>query len=99
MAADMDTALHSSHLALEHAARTVDAADARASRALTQAVLICTTQAVAVTSVALQLGGGRAYSTRSALERYFRDARAGTFMVGSTEGLRDMLGSDVLGVE
>ena len=42
--------------------------------------------ALEVTSTAMTVGGGMAFAKRNALERYFRDARAGTIM-GPTDDI------------
>ena len=96
MVADMDTALLAGRLALQRAAWAVDSHQPDAVQAMTEAVALCTTNAVAVCHQALQVCGGHGYLKRAPVERYYRDVRAGLLMVGSAEGTRDALGAMLL---
>lgn len=49
-------------------------------------------QALAATDRAMRLGGGAAYAGATALDRLFRDARAGVVMAPTPDAIYDMLG-------
>ena len=97
--ADMHLALLAGRLALERAAWSVDAGAPDAFQVMSEAVYLCTTNAISVCDRALQVCGGHGYLRRSPVERYYRDVRAGTLMVGTSDGIRDRLGSTLLGLE
>ena len=48
-----------------------------------------------IASLAMRLGGGKAYSKHLALERYFRDAFASQVMAPSLDVLKIWLGSAI----
>jgi alkylation response protein AidB-like acyl-CoA dehydrogenase len=54
--------------------------------------------AVQVTSDAMNACGGAAFSKNVGVERYFRDARAGTVMSPTVDVLREFIGKAVLGI-
>jgi alkylation response protein AidB-like acyl-CoA dehydrogenase len=51
-----------------------------------------------VTNEAIQIHGARGYSRRWPVERYFRDGRGLAMGGGTAEVMRNVLGSQVLGV-
>ena len=63
MVAAMDTALLTGRLALARAAWAVDRHQPDAFRAMTEAVALCTTNAVAVCHQAMRCAGGTAISS------------------------------------
>lgn len=54
--------------------------------------------ALTTTDMAMRLGGGAAYSGRNAMDRLFRDARAGVVMAPTADMLFDMVGRVVSGM-
>lgn len=54
--------------------------------------------AIAVTSAAMRVCGGAAFSKHMAIERLFRDAHAGAVMAPTGDVLRDFIGKAVLGI-
>ena len=54
--------------------------------------------AIAVTSAAMRVCGGAAFSKHMAIERLFRDAHAGAVMAPTGDVLRDFVGKAILGI-
>jgi alkylation response protein AidB-like acyl-CoA dehydrogenase len=54
--------------------------------------------AIKVTNLAMQVCGGQGYSRNMPVERYLRDARAGSVMAPTTEVLKEWVGKSVAGV-
>src|SRR5258708_10866814 len=54
--------------------------------------------AIAVTSAAMRVCGGAAFSKHLAIERFFRDAHAGAVMAPTGDVLRDFIGKAILGI-
>jgi alkylation response protein AidB-like acyl-CoA dehydrogenase len=54
--------------------------------------------AIAVTSTAMRVCGGAAFSRHLAIERLFRDAHAGAVMAPTGDVLRDFIGKAILGI-
>ncbi len=54
--------------------------------------------AIAVTSAAMRVCGGAAFSKHMAIERLFRDAHAGAVMAPTGDVLRDFIGKAILGI-
>ena len=54
--------------------------------------------AIAVTSVAMRVCGGAAFSKHMAIERLFRDAHAGAVMAPTGDVLREFIGKAILGI-
>ncbi len=54
--------------------------------------------AIAVTSAAMRVCGGAAFSKHMAIERLFRDAHAGAVMAPTGDVLRDFIGKAILGM-
>ena len=54
--------------------------------------------AIAVTSAAMRVCGGAAFSKHLSIERLFRDAHAGAVMAPTGDVLRDFIGKAILGI-
>jgi len=54
--------------------------------------------AIKVTNLAMQVCGGQGYSRKVPVERYWRDARAGSVMGPTTEVLKEWVGKSVAGI-
>jgi alkylation response protein AidB-like acyl-CoA dehydrogenase len=54
--------------------------------------------AIAVTSAAMRVCGGAAFSKHMSIERLFRDAHAGAVMAPTSDVLREFIGKAVLGI-
>jgi alkylation response protein AidB-like acyl-CoA dehydrogenase len=54
--------------------------------------------AIAVTSLAMRTCGGAAFSGRTGIERFFRDAQAGAVMAPTNDVLREFIGKSLLGL-
>ena len=54
--------------------------------------------AISVTSAAMRVCGGAAFSKHLAIERLFRDAHAGAVMAPTGDVLRDFIGKAILGI-
>jgi alkylation response protein AidB-like acyl-CoA dehydrogenase len=54
--------------------------------------------AISVTSAAMRIGGGAAFSRHLSIERLFRDAHAGAVMAPTGEVLREFIGKSLLGI-
>jgi alkylation response protein AidB-like acyl-CoA dehydrogenase len=54
--------------------------------------------AIAVTSSAMHACGGAAFSKHTSIERYFRDAHAGSVMAPTVDVLREFIGKSLLGI-
>ena len=54
--------------------------------------------AIAVTSTAMRVCGGAAFSRHTAIERLFRDAHAGAVMAPTGDVLREFIGKAILGI-
>lgn len=99
MLADMQVAIHTSRLALHHAAWMADRDLFDAFMPMNMAKFICNKQAIEVAGTAMQVCGGHGYLKKNPLERYFRDARAGAVMGANLEALRDMIAKSALGLD
>jgi len=55
--------------------------------------------AIAVTSAAMRICGGAAFSKHTNIERLFRDAHAGAVMAPTVDVLREFIGKALLGIE
>jgi len=65
--------------------------------AIGEAKVIACEAATAVTSTAMQLCGGFGYSRSQPLERFFRDARAGSIMGPNDDSIKLIIGQRLLG--
>ena len=96
--ADMWTRVERARQLTHHAARLGDAGSPDASAALFAAKIDVAATAVAVTSAAMRLAGGRGYQENSALARLLRDAQAAHVMSPTSHLLKRWLGRSVLGM-
>ena len=54
--------------------------------------------ALAVTAAGMRTCGGAAFSRHTGIERFFRDAQAGSVMAPTTDVLREFIGKALLGL-
>lgn len=97
--AEMATRLHTAHLSLLHGAATAENDPLEALPAMNMAKYVCNTTAIAVADTAMQVTGGHGFLRSNALERHYRDARAGAVMGANLDVLRDMIGKAALGLD
>lgn len=79
-------------------AAAADAGDPAAVPLVMQAKIGATEAAVDVTGTAMQVCGGLAYSRRLPIERYWRDARAGSVMAPTNDVLKTWVGKLLTGL-
>jgi alkylation response protein AidB-like acyl-CoA dehydrogenase len=82
-------------------ARTLDEVERQSAAAplfVLETRLASIEAAVAVTDLAMKAGGGAAYSRHLAVERLFRDARAGWVMAPTADHLREFIGRALTGM-
>jgi alkylation response protein AidB-like acyl-CoA dehydrogenase len=96
-----DAAVEAAALVLDHAAHLVDLrpGDPDTNRWVYRAKLLAGDTAMAVAASMAEACGAGALRRGSALERIFRDARAGALMPPASDVAGDHLGSSLLGVE
>jgi alkylation response protein AidB-like acyl-CoA dehydrogenase len=97
--AELTTRLHTAHLSLLHGAATAETDPLEALPAMNLAKYICNSAAIAVADLAMQVTGGQGFLRSNALERHYRDARAGAVMGANLDVLRDMIGKAALGLD
>lgn len=91
-------ALDASRALTAEGARSVENPDdSTMLRVLEVKACACET-ALDVTDKAMRLCGGAAFSKQLPVERYFRDARAGSVMAPTTDALYDFIGKALLGL-
>jgi isovaleryl-CoA dehydrogenase len=95
--ADMSIAAESAAQLTLAATGAADSGDAAALPLLIQAKIAATEAAQHVTELAMQVGGGQAYTHALPLERHWRDARAGSVMAPTNDVLREWLGKVLTG--
>jgi isovaleryl-CoA dehydrogenase len=96
--ADMDLAVRQARLLVQEAARLGDAGDASALVAIMEAKVAATEAAAAVTQNALEATGGQGYTSALPIERFLRDARAGSVMAPTNAVLRNWIGKALAGL-
>ena len=84
--AEMKLSLDRTRALLYHVATLADQDHLEDMTVFFEAMVAANETALEVTSTAMTVGGGMAFAKRNALERYFRDARAGTVM-GPTDDI------------
>jgi isovaleryl-CoA dehydrogenase len=84
--AEMKLSLDRTRALLHHAAILADQGHLEDMTVFFEAMVAADETALEVTSTAMTVGGGMAFAKRNALERYLRDARAGTVM-GPTDDI------------
>jgi isovaleryl-CoA dehydrogenase len=96
--ADMDLAVRQARLLVQEAARLGDAGDASALVAIMEAKVAATEAAIDVTQNALEATGGQGYTPALPIERFLRDARAGSVMAPTNAVLRNWIGKALAGL-
>jgi alkylation response protein AidB-like acyl-CoA dehydrogenase len=96
--AEMSVAVQSARLLVREAARAATAGEEAALPLVMQAKVAATEAAATVTTRAMRVGGGIAYSRQNALERHWRDAQAGAVMAPTNEVLKGWLGKLLAGL-
>ena len=93
--ADMATEIDAGRLLIYRACAVKDAGQPFGSEAA-MAKLYCSTMAVRVTNMAVQIHGGYGYSKEYDVERYFRDAKVTEIYEGTSEVQRMVISRSVL---
>jgi isovaleryl-CoA dehydrogenase len=96
--AGMAIATESARQLVLAAASAADRSEPEALPLLIEAKVGATEAAQKVTSTAMQVGGGLAYSRSLPMERHWRDARAGSVMAPTNEVLAEWLGKVLTGL-
>jgi alkylation response protein AidB-like acyl-CoA dehydrogenase len=94
----MAVSLESARQLVIAAGAAADGADPMALPMLIEAKIAATEAAESVTNRAMQVGGGQAYGRGLALERHWRDARAGSVMAPTNDVLKEWLGKVLTGL-
>jgi len=96
--AEMNVRTEQARSLLSVAARAMEAPDDQTPLFVLQARLAALETALHVTDLAMKSCGGAAFSKHLALERYFRDARAGWVMAPTADHLQDFIGRALTGL-
>ena len=96
--ADMDLAVRSARGLVREAAALGEAGDAAALVALMEAKVSACDTGPRVTQLALEVCGGQAYTPSLPIERYLRDARAGSVMAPTNGVLKTWIGKALAGL-
>lgn len=96
--AEMSLRTESSTALLAATTRMMEAPDETTPLFVLQSRLAALQAASEVTDLAMKACGGAAFSKHLALERYFRDARAGWVMAPTVDHLRDLVGKALTGL-
>jgi isovaleryl-CoA dehydrogenase len=96
--ADMDLAVRQARLLVREAASLGDKSDESALVAIMEAKVASTEAAIAVTQKALEATGGQGYTSALSVERFLRDARAGSVMAPTNAVLRSWIGKALAGL-
>jgi alkylation response protein AidB-like acyl-CoA dehydrogenase len=91
-------ALDASRALTAEAARSVESPDEGTMLRVLEVKACASETALDVTDKAMRLCGGAAFSRKLPVERYFRDARAGSVMAPTTDALHDFIGKALLGL-
>lgn len=91
-------ALDASRALTAEAARSVENPDDSTMLRVLEVKACASETALDVTDKAMRLCGGAAFSRQLPIERYFRDARAGSVMAPTTDALYDFIGKALLGL-
>jgi butyryl-CoA dehydrogenase len=97
--ADMALAVESARLMVHRAAWLAENQPKEAAPQMTGAKCVANECATAVTSKAMRIIGGRGYIKGHPIERFVRDAHAGSLMAFTPEQARDMLGKALVGMD
>ena len=96
--AEMSSRTEQSTALLASTTRMMEAPDETTPLFVLQSRLTALQAAADVTDLAMKTCGGAAFSKHLALERYFRDARAGWVMAPTVDHLRDFIGKALTGL-
>ena len=91
-------ALDASRALTAEAARSVENPDDGTMLRVLEVKACASETALDVTDKAMRLCGGAGFSKQLPVERYFRDARAGSVMAPTTDALYDFIGKALLGL-
>jgi len=91
-------ALDASRALTAEAARSVENPDDNTMLRVLEVKACASETALDVTDKAMRLCGGAGFSKQLPIERYFRDARAGSVMAPTTDALYDFIGKALLGL-
>lgn len=91
-------ALDASRALTADAARSVENPDDSTMLRVLEVKACASETALDVTDKAMRLCGGAGFSKQLPVERYFRDARAGSVMAPTTDALHDFIGKPLLGL-
>lgn len=91
-------ALDASRALTAEAARSVENPDESTMLRVLEVKACASETALEVTDKAMRLCGGAGFSRKLPVERYFRDARAGSVMAPTTDTLHDFIGKVLLGL-
>ena len=91
-------ALDASRALTSEAARSVENPDDNTMLRVLEVKACASETALDVTDKAMRLCGGAGFSKQLPIERYFRDARAGSVMAPTTDALYDFIGKALLGL-
>ena len=91
-------ALDASRALTADAARSVENPDDSTMLRVLEVKACASETALDVTDKAMRLCGGAGFSKQLPVERYFRDARAGSVMAPTTDALYDFIGKALLGL-
>ena len=96
--AEMSTRTEQSRALLGHTLDQIDQPDELTPLFVLQSRLAALEAALDVTDLAMKACGGAAFSRHLAIERLFRDARAGWVMAPTADHLRDFIGKALTGL-
>ena len=96
--AEMSVATEQSRALLGHTLRELAAPDAATPLWVLRTRMAALQTALQVTDLAMKACGGAAFSRHLAIERFFRDARAGWVMAPTVDHLADFLGRALTGL-
>ena len=91
-------ALDASRALTAEAARSVENPNENTMLRVLEVKACASETALEVTDKAMRLCGGAGFSRKLPVERYFRDARAGSVMAPTTDALYDFIGKALLGL-
>ncbi|GIM46558.1 acyl-CoA dehydrogenase [Collibacillus ludicampi] len=95
---DMFGAVEAASLFARNASKAAIEGQEDAVLRVMQAKVLASESAIKVTNLAMQVCGGQGYTQQLPVERYLRDARAGTVMAPTTEVLKEWVGKSVAGI-
>jgi len=96
--AEMSVTVEAARQLVAEAARAASAGEETALPLVMQAKITASEAAAVVTGMAMQVGGGIAYSRQLPIERHWRDARAGAVMAPTNDVLKEWLGKILTGL-